>query len=122
VLVADDDATVRSVLARALAQLPVRATFCADGTEALHAFRARPDAFAVVLLDMMMPGLNGDEVFRAIADERPATPVVLMSGYAEQEVVARLPGRTLAGYLHKPFQLDDLFHLLDRLLPPAPAP
>jgi CheY-like chemotaxis protein len=66
----------------------------------------------LVLLDLTMPGLEGQEVFRQIRHLRPEVPVVLMSGYNEQEAVAHFTGKNLAGFLQKPFTLEELAHRL----------
>ena len=52
-----------------------------DGREALRLFNARADEFAFVLLDLMMPGMSGDEVISELQRIGATTPIVLMSGY-----------------------------------------
>jgi PAS domain S-box-containing protein len=108
VLVADDEETVRAVAARMLETLGFRVVLAADGEEAIGLFRADPDAFRLVLLDLTMPRLGGEEVFRQLRQLRPELRVLLMSGYTEQEVTTRFAGKGLAGFLQKPFQLPTL--------------
>ena len=60
-------------------------------------------AVALVLMDMTMPKMNGEEAFRAIRSLEPTLPVILCSGYNEQEAVQRFLGKGLAGFLQKPF-------------------
>jgi two-component system cell cycle sensor histidine kinase/response regulator CckA len=57
----------------------------------------------VVLLDMTMPGLNGVDTLRAIHGIVPGVPVVLTSGYSEQDAADRCHGEVMAGFIQKPF-------------------
>src|SRR5262249_49164558 len=93
---------------RMLASLGFRAVMAADGEEALARYREDPEGVRLVLLDLTMPKLDGEEVFRTLHLLRPSLPVVLMSGYSEQEAAARFVGCGLAGFLAKPFKLDEL--------------
>lgn len=108
VLVADDEATVRGVTARALRLLGFEVVEAADGQEAVERFRESPGRFAVVLLDMTMPRLNGAEALRVIRELDPAAKVVLMSGYTEQDAAAQAGAGGFSGFLQKPYELDTL--------------
>lgn len=108
VLVADDEETVRVIAARMLEALGFRVILAADGQEAVGRFRADPGSFRLVLLDLTMPRLGGEEAFRELRRVRPDVRVLLMSGYTEQEVTTRFAGKGLAGFLQKPFQLATL--------------
>jgi CheY-like chemotaxis protein len=68
---------------------------------------ADPDAVDAVLLDMTMPEMNGAEVFERLQDLRPDLPVVLMSGYHEDELTSDL-GARISGFVQKPFTPADL--------------
>jgi two-component system cell cycle sensor histidine kinase/response regulator CckA len=59
-----------------------------------------------------MPRLGGFETFEAIRAIEPKVPIVLMSGYTEQEASARFVGRGLAGFLQKPFSAQDIVAIL----------
>ena len=68
-----------------------------------------------VLLDLSMPRMGGSETLRHIRERRPDLPVVLMSGYTEQEVASktpRSPSGGAAGFLQKPFLPEDLASVL----------
>jgi PAS domain S-box-containing protein len=108
VLVADDEETVRLIAGRMLGALGFRVVMAADGPEALRLFGADPGTFRLVLLDLTMPHLSGEEVFRELRRLRPDVRVLLMSGYTEQEVTTRFTGQGLAGFVQKPFQLPAL--------------
>jgi PAS domain S-box-containing protein len=108
VLVADDEETVRRVAAAMLESVGFRVVLADDGAAAVERFRAGPDGYRLVLLDLTMPGLGGEEALRALRRVRPDVRVILMSGYAEQEVTTRFAGQGLAGFVQKPFQLPTL--------------
>jgi CheY-like chemotaxis protein len=80
----------------------------ADGREALRLFNERPDEFVFVLLDLMMPGMTGDEVITELQRIGTTTPIILTSGYNAQELGRRFAGRGVAAFLQKPYQLRQL--------------
>jgi len=116
VLVADDEETVRSITRRQLERLGFEVATAADGAEALERFRADADRVACVLLDLTMPKLGGEEVFRELRRIRPDARVILMSGYNEQDATQRFTGKRLAGFLQKPFRAQDLVDKLREIL------
>jgi CheY-like chemotaxis protein len=103
ILVADDEAVVLSTTDAVLRHYGYKTELAADGPEAVRLFRANPQGFAAVLLDMTMPGLSGAEVLREIRLINPVVRVLLMSGYSEQDVLARLKDQGAVAILHKPF-------------------
>jgi two-component system, cell cycle sensor histidine kinase and response regulator CckA len=74
-----------------------------DGRDALEKFRAHPDDFAAVLLDLTMPAMHGEDALRAIREIRSGVPVVLSSGYTESEALQRFDDLALSGFLQKPY-------------------
>ena len=117
ILVVDDEDTVRSVLARMLRSFGYEAETAANGQEAVQLFHNGRDNFSTVLLDLTMPELDGAETFREINRIRPELPVILMSGYSEQDAVAKFGAQGLAGFLQKPFQPDALRALVAKVVP-----
>ncbi|HLP06887.1 MAG TPA: response regulator [Opitutaceae bacterium] len=117
ILVVDDEDTVRSVLARMLRSFGYEAVVAANGQEAVQLFHSGRDDFRAVLLDLTMPELDGAETFREIHRMRPELPVVLMSGYSEQDAVAKFGAAGLAGFLQKPFQPETLRNRLNAVVP-----
>ncbi|HEX3315837.1 MAG TPA: response regulator, partial [Gemmataceae bacterium] len=79
-----------------------------DGEEAIDQLRRSGDSIQVVLLDMTMPKLDGEETFRKLRQIHQGAPVVLMSGFSEHEIGGRFAGQGLAGFLAKPFTLETL--------------
>jgi two-component system cell cycle sensor histidine kinase/response regulator CckA len=108
VLVVDDDERVRIIAVRMLEAFGFQIVEAADGQEALDCFRSNPDGFRLVLLDLTMPRMNGEEAFREIRTIRPDQRVILMTGYSATEVTNRFAGKGLAGFLQKPFHMAEL--------------
>ena len=62
----------------------------------------------LVLLDLTMPHMNGEEAFRALREMDPGVRVVLSSGYSESELTARFAGKGPSGFVQKPYTLSVL--------------
>jgi CheY-like chemotaxis protein len=107
-LVVDDDAAVRSTTRRMLETFGFTVIEACDGQDGVERFDARASELAIVILDMTMPRLNGEEAFREIRRRRDDVPVILMSGYDEVESTRGFTSKGLAGFLQKPFSPTDL--------------
>jgi PAS domain S-box-containing protein len=116
ILVADDEEPVRDVLANMLERLGFSAVTAADGVEALACFRAEPDRFAAVLLDLSMPRCDGMETLHEIRRIRPDTPVLLISGHGSGELLDQFATERLAGIVQKPFTAAALHEALQHAL------
>jgi PAS domain S-box-containing protein len=108
VLVIDDEAEILEVVEAVLSSRGINVLTAQDGVRGLEVFRREADAVDVVLLDMNMPGLNGEAVFTALRAERPDVKIVLSTGYSEQEAAAHFAGAPLAGFVHKPYTASTL--------------
>ncbi len=114
VLVADDDRAIRQSLATALELNGYQVTACADGVEALAAFRAeRPD---VLVLDVMMPGVDGLGVCRVLRAEGERIPILMLT--ARVETADRVAGLDAGAddYVPKPYDMDEVLARLRALL------
>jgi PAS domain S-box-containing protein len=107
-LVIDDDGGVRAAARRILTMLGFDAIDAPDGRAGAALFATRAAEIAVVLLDMTMPEMNGEETFREIRRVRDDVPVILTSGYDEVEATRQFTSTGLAGFLQKPFGSEDL--------------
>lgn len=116
VLVVDDDETVRIVTGAILERAGYRVVMASDGRDALDIFNRRQDEIAIVLLDMTMPIMGGEEAFRELRQINPNVVVILSSGYNEQEATNRFVGKGLAGFVQKPFDAKTLLSKLDEAL------
>lgn len=121
VLVVEDEAGVREVVGRMLERLGFQILTAEDGVAALERLDAYDDPVAAVLLDLSMPRMGGFEALRHIRGRLPEVPVVLMSGYTEQEVASKLLDGTSGevSFLQKPFLPEDLQRVLRHASQPA---
>ncbi len=103
ILVADDEAMVRNLAKFALERCGYTVELAQNGKEALDAFAARPDAFAAVILDLTMPVMAGEEALDRLRQLRADIPVLLSSGFSEEESLKRFQGKGLSGFLQKPY-------------------
>jgi CheY-like chemotaxis protein len=117
ILVVDDEPILRAVLERMLASTGFEVVTAANGHEALDRVRAGRPAFDLVLLDLTMPDLDGFETFREIHRVRPDLKVILTSGYSEPEALEKFGGEKLAGFIEKPFRIEDLLAKIHAVLP-----
>ena len=108
ILVADDEQAVRQVFARILHGAGYDVLEACDGQEAVDIFRRESSTIDAVLMDLGMPKLDGAEAFAQIREIRSDARVVLISGYAEQEVLDRFRGVRLSGVIQKPALKEEL--------------
>lgn len=116
VLLVDDEDVVRRVTTRMLSRLGFDVIVASDGQEAVELFVKRPHEFVCVLLDLTMPRMDGETAYGALRQIRGDVPVILTSGYNEQEVQERFAGRGMAGFVQKPFKMEELHAALRRVL------
>jgi two-component system cell cycle sensor histidine kinase/response regulator CckA len=114
VLIADDEMNVLRICRTVLEKSGYRVLTAADGQEAVDLFRRNTGQISVVVLDMVMPRLDGREAFQRIRSLDPRVPVILCSGYSQNDVTQGFGAGDLAGFLRKPFQMDELISTLRR--------
>jgi len=122
-LLVDDEESVRAIGKDMLKELGFEVLLANDGVEALKIFKRNPDV-GVVILDLTMPHMDGDECYRELRRIRPDVRVVISSGYNEQEVTQRFVGKGLAGFIQKPYKVSELRDVLRKLgtaLPESPS-
>jgi len=107
-LVVEDDALVRTMAIRALAEAGYATLEADDGRAALDLIRGHPGRLDVVITDVGMPELDGNELARCLQDERPELPVVFMSGYGDTN--------PSGPFLQKPFAPDELVARVEEVL------
>ena len=121
-LLAEDEPAVRDVARRMVEAIGFRVITAADGREALEQLHHHQTELRAVLMDLTMPLLDGEEAFRAMHQAAPHIPVILSSGYNEQEVSERFSGSRPAGFIQKPYQLETLRSTLRAALAGGASP
>jgi two-component system, cell cycle sensor histidine kinase and response regulator CckA len=115
ILIVDDEEVVRRAARAALQTAGYRTLEAEDGLAALDLFRRHGDEIALVLLDMTMPILSGDEAVPHLMKIRPDAVVVASSGYGELEAQRRFEGTGVRGLLQKPYTSEQLIAMVSRL-------
>jgi two-component system, cell cycle sensor histidine kinase and response regulator CckA len=110
VLVIDDDEAIREALTDLLSLLTEAAVYtAANGHEGLQILQQRQN-IALILLDMNMPVMNGEETYERVQEIAPETKVIISTSLSSDEVSVRLGERELPAFLQKPY---DLLALMD---------
>ena len=107
---------VRGLLRRQLESQGYAVLEARDGNEAIEIFLGHRGEVGLVLLDLTMPGKDGGEVLRELRTHDAELPVIVMSGYSEQELVDDFTARGAAGFLQKPFNRAELVQALTTAL------
>ena len=120
-LVVDDETDARAVARAMGTHMGFQVLEASDGEEAVSLFQQRHGEIRLVLMDLTMPKMDGREAFLRMRDLDPAVPVVLTSGFSENDAVSDFAGRGLAGFLPKPYQRKQFEQILRQALPVEPG-
>jgi two-component system, cell cycle sensor histidine kinase and response regulator CckA len=116
ILVVDDERAVRAMTRVALESLGHEVLEAASGLEACAIYEARGERIELVVLDLTMPQMNGEQTLRALQQIDPDVRALVTTGYAEDDVRERFSPGELAGFLAKPFARDELFRAVSAAL------
>jgi len=108
ILVVDDEAIIRDLLERILEELGYHVILAPDGERAIEIFRSQAETIDCVLLDMVLPGMDGGEVLGVMRELKPDVRVILCTGYALKGTVDEMLREGVVGVLRKPFQIEEL--------------
>lgn len=116
ILVVDDEDIVRNVAKKALERADFKVYTAANGWDAVELFRILSDEIVLVLLDLTMPQMGGEEALEQLRRINPGIRVLICSGYSEHEVSERFSGCENVRVLHKPFHTAALVREVNQLL------
>ena len=108
ILVVDDESMALVLIKRLLNEAGYHAVTAQSGFEALDLFRRQPQAFQLVLLDLTMPFMDGEETFHRLREIRADIPVVLCTGFIQRDRLDRLMKDGIVGFLRKPLAPDEI--------------
>ena len=108
ILVVDDERGVREVARRALESFGYAVLLAADGSAAVAQLREHGAAIRAIVLDLRLGQESGEAVLAAVRAAAPEMPVLAISGYAEDDALARLESLGIAGFVQKPFTATSL--------------
>jgi two-component system, cell cycle sensor histidine kinase and response regulator CckA len=116
VLLADDEEPVLLVAQAILERLGFGVLTASSGLEAVALYRAHGSGISLALLDVNMPGMDGEQALRALREVNPGVRVILSSGYTPEEIASQLTEAPPNGYIQKPFKVEDLRQALEDAL------
>jgi signal transduction histidine kinase len=108
ILIVDDEDVVRRTAKTALEKNGYTVLLSENGLHAVDVFSGLSDQISLVLLDLTMPVMGGEEAYYKLREIRPDLDIILTSGYEEAQALANLQGKEIAGFLKKPYAGEDL--------------
>jgi len=108
ILIIDDEEDVRQVTAEILELSDMRVLEAANGLTGIELFRQHINEIDLILLDLSMPGMSGEEVLQQLWQLKPDVAVTLLSGYDQHEVTRRMGDGHMLSFLQKPYSMDGL--------------
>ncbi len=121
VLIIDDEPGVRQMMRSALKRAGYEVLTAKDGPTGLSVLEQQRDSVSLILLDVGMPEMGGEEVLRRIRASGCQVPVVICSGYAESEVLSQIARCEFSAFIQKPFGTNELARCVNTLLRDAPV-
>jgi PAS domain S-box-containing protein len=118
ILVVDDEDIIRKVAKGALETGGYEVLLAANGKQGVEVFREMCDSISLVILDLTMPVMGGEEALRQLRAIRPQAPVMLSSGYTEVHAMRQFGADGLAGFLQKPYTSGQLRLRVESVLYP----
>ena len=103
VLIVDDEEGIRALACNVLSRAGVKVLSAEDGKAGIEMFREHHAVISAVILDLLMPSMEGEDVFALLNELDPEVPVIMSSGFDESEVARRFPGTKPARFLQKPY-------------------
>ena len=116
ILLAEDEESVRKLLHSVLEACGYQIIEAADGREALRLFEQNPGSIDLLLTDVIMPGLNGSDLYRAASAHKPDLKVIYMSGYTGDVLLNNAACAEGRSFLRKPLKLDVLAAVIREVL------
>jgi DNA-binding NtrC family response regulator len=116
ILLIEDDEIIRPATSRALERLGYAVVAAGNGLHGVELFRSLADTIGIVILDLSMPGISGEETLRRLQEVQAEVPIVLSSGFSGTEALRQFSGRGVAGFLQKPYTVKTLAHHVEAAL------
>jgi excisionase family DNA binding protein len=108
VLVVDDEASIRDLLAKTLALAEYDVDTAGDGGAALEHLRERRGNYDLMIADLRMPGMDGLSLIREVKHINPNLPIIIITGFSTESSAIEAVNLGVAGYLTKPFRVPQV--------------
>ena len=116
ILVVDDEVIIRDLLNDVLIEQNYDVILAKDGFEGLELYKKNEQTIGLIILDIIMPGMSGKEVFEKIREINGKAKIIITSGYSKQKVTESLIANGANGFLPKPFNIDKLLGIIKALI------
>jgi CheY-like chemotaxis protein len=116
ILVIDDEEVVLDIVKTTLEQAGFVVLTSRNGREGLEKFQKNKDEISLIVLDLTMPHMDGEEVLQRVKSQRKDIPVLMMSGYNQQSIINQFVDEDLAGFLQKPLRPTILLNAVNKIL------
>jgi CheY-like chemotaxis protein len=116
ILLVDDEAMVRSAAKAVLERSGYSVLLAENGHEAVQMFERIAGDVALVILDLTMPVMGGEQAFDLLRRIRPDLRILLSSGYGERDATQHFRGKRLSGFIHKPYSTAQLLEEVKSVL------
>ena len=113
ILLVDDEELNRTLGAEIIESIGYSVSLAGSGQESIDIFNEKHSEIDIVIVDMIMPGINGSDVFHRMKEIDKNCKVIIASGYTYNEKIESLQKQGLAGFINKPYILSELSQLLN---------
>jgi len=115
VLVVDDEEDVRVACSMIFEEMGLKTLVASDGQIGIQVFQQHQHDIMVVLLDLTMPNMDGQQFFEYLQGLNATIPVILSSGYSEEEAMKRFHNPDMAAFIQKPYQVETLIAKVEEI-------
>jgi DNA-binding NtrC family response regulator len=116
VFIVDDQLTILKMLSDILACLGYNVVSAADGYEALQTYQEKKDQIGVIILDVIMPGMNGLRTLEKLMQINPEAKVIMCSAYFDEGRLPELANFDICGFIQKPYTIGTLSKCMEEAL------
>ncbi len=116
VLIVDDEPSILRLATKIVARGGYPTQITAFGGEAVEMVAREPQAFSLILLDVTLPDMAGEQVYRRIRECAPQLPILVSSGYADNAILQWITDDPQAGFLAKPYHPNDLLNAIKNMI------
>jgi len=121
IMVVDDEPSICELLRRLLTARGYQVDIATNGEEAWQTIAKSPELWDLLITDLTMPGMTGEELARQVKTVRPSLPILLCSGYVSAKDAAQTRQTGICEYLEKPLDKEILFQAISKALSQAPG-
>lgn len=116
ILIVDDEAIIRETVGRMLEEIGYQVILAESGEKAIEVYQERFNEIDIIILDMIMPKMNGLETYHKLKEINNKSKILVSSGFAKSEHLIEIQNAGIEGIINKPFKLMKLSQLLQKVL------